>query len=423
MSPRHSVPIVLSFCLLVLGGVIVAGPLTPPAGPVAETDLVRTEADARIPLTQATAPGDASTVFIIAQPGSYYLTGNVSLSAGEVAIEVDSSDVTIDLNGYAIVGNSPLRGGGPQSTGILSGAILENLRIRNGSFRNLDGDAISLDRAENSVIEDLRIFNVRDGVRIGPLAQVRRVMVSGCDDGIEIVGDGVVADCVVRNADTAFESVGDVAFMRCVATSSQGGFLGDGSFTECLADACRSYGFAGSGTYTDCRAVGASEGSGFVVTGPSTLTACVAQGASDDGFNARDAVAVVFDRCVAEGCGDDGFQVGRDSVVTGCISTGNAYGFFGGSSADGGRIDANTASGNAIDGFLFVAPQGVLLVRNNAIDNGNDNYSIGSFNKAGIVYTQGGTLPETVSPWGNFSTQTVLRDSAPTGDGKGGADR
>ena len=64
---------VLGSCLLMFGAASPAfsGSLTPPAGPVAPTP----GPEPRIAINATNTPGDADSVYRIAQPGSYYLTG------------------------------------------------------------------------------------------------------------------------------------------------------------------------------------------------------------------------------------------------------------------------------------------------------------------------------------------------------------
>src|SRR5690606_34458615 len=82
------------------------GPLNPPAGPITPTHKPLGELEPRTALSEANTPGDASAVFVISQPGSYYLTADLVVPANRTAIRIDASDVTIDLNGFAIRGNS-----------------------------------------------------------------------------------------------------------------------------------------------------------------------------------------------------------------------------------------------------------------------------------------------------------------------------
>jgi hypothetical protein len=73
-----------------LGGAVVsvAGPLSPPGGPVASTYKTLSEVEPRTAVSLANTPGDADSLFKITQPGSYYLTGNIVGVAGKHGVEI-----------------------------------------------------------------------------------------------------------------------------------------------------------------------------------------------------------------------------------------------------------------------------------------------------------------------------------------------
>jgi hypothetical protein len=62
------------------------------------------EVQPRTIVDAANTPGDATNTFILSRPGSYYLTGNVLGSRGRNGISVRANGVTLDLNGFALLG-------------------------------------------------------------------------------------------------------------------------------------------------------------------------------------------------------------------------------------------------------------------------------------------------------------------------------
>ncbi|MFN9976214.1 MAG: hypothetical protein ACK58T_40580, partial [Phycisphaerae bacterium] len=99
--------------LLVGSNAAHAGPLNPPAGPIASTGKTLTEVEPRIAINSTNTPGSSATssIFRITQPGSYYLTGNVVGLAGRHGIEIAASSVTLDLGGFTVDGTASGSGG------------------------------------------------------------------------------------------------------------------------------------------------------------------------------------------------------------------------------------------------------------------------------------------------------------------------
>lgn len=99
------------------------GSLTPPPGAPAPTmktlDQIGQKLDQIEPRIPLAAPSDIVT---ISQSGSYYLTGDV------YALGINASDVTVDLNGFAVRHSN-------NSTALIIGGAgpINNVTIRNGS--------------------------------------------------------------------------------------------------------------------------------------------------------------------------------------------------------------------------------------------------------------------------------------------------
>ena len=169
--------------------VVRAGDLEPSGPPTSGTMKTLDEVEPRIPIS--TAP------YTIDQPGSYYLTNNLSSR-----IIIDSDDVTLDLMGYTITAST--------TDGIESPSPgRRNLLIRNGAVR-LTGSTVGVDLRysvdSNNRVENLRVegngSTTWAGMYLGSGCIVENCQVTSCDDyGINIGGSGntEVRKCTIYN--------------------------------------------------------------------------------------------------------------------------------------------------------------------------------------------------------------------------------
>lgn len=98
------------------------------------------------PHSMPAADGDgclaiSSAPFTISNPGSYCLTKDISITTG-TAIQINSSDVTLDLGGHTLNG---LSSGSSTSAAAITDAytLRRNITVRNGTIRGF-GDAVYL---------------------------------------------------------------------------------------------------------------------------------------------------------------------------------------------------------------------------------------------------------------------------------------
>ncbi len=75
------------------------GPLTPPGAP-APTMTTLDQVEPRITVNATNTPGDADSLYKITQPGSYYLSGNLTGVSSKIGIEIATNNVTLDLMGF-----------------------------------------------------------------------------------------------------------------------------------------------------------------------------------------------------------------------------------------------------------------------------------------------------------------------------------
>ena len=79
------------------------GSLTPPGAPA---PLFKTLDQLEPRIAVQSLAGDATAQFVITQPGSYYLTGNVTGVVAKAAIAIVATNVSLDLRGFALIGIS-----------------------------------------------------------------------------------------------------------------------------------------------------------------------------------------------------------------------------------------------------------------------------------------------------------------------------
>lgn len=429
-------PLVAVLAASMLCAAAVAGPLNPPAGAISSTAKPLSEIEPRTAINAANTPGDAGTVFKITQPGSYYLTGNIAGVAGKNGILIASSNVSLDLCGFAVVG-------GPGSLiGIVSSAESgSGIQVRNGSVSNWGGSGIDLGllaTAFGSVVERITAANNGQyGIVGGASARVvnctvvgsgnrgifvfSNSTVSGCTaisstgDGISVQTGTVVTDCTAwSSTGRGISSSGSATIRGCSAVSSgaEGLFGGSGSV---IADST-SYGNTGFGistsassTVTGCTSQD-NDGGGISVGTGSTVSGCSVYLNTGHGINAGNG-------CTVSGCNArqnslNGIQVASSSMIldNNCAlnaTAGNAAGVL--IAGSDNRIEGN----NCIGQTRGIESTGIgnFIVRNSCSNN-SSNWEIAAGNKclvtpganAGAISgNSGGVSPGSTDPNANYS--------------------
>jgi hypothetical protein len=197
-----------------------AGPLTSPAGPVAPTP----GPEPRIAVNATnTPPGDTAT-FIINRPGSYYLATNIVAAPGKHGILVVSGGVTVDLNGFDLVGNTDSQGF--HGVFVLATAFV---RIHTGSLRGWGGNGIDVGVTRGAVITDVRSTdNIGYGIRGGLNTVVRDCVTVNNASGIRVEQGSTVDRCI--SSENAFNGI--AATNACIIANNNcnlNGKAGDGA--------------------------------------------------------------------------------------------------------------------------------------------------------------------------------------------------
>lgn len=126
--------------------------------------------DGRIEINQAIVDAGGGFPFTISSPGSYVLTGELTVPTNTDALVVTTPYVNLDLNGFSIVGpktcvtdNCSVGTGRAVSGGA---SAIERTTVRNGTIRGFGHNCISI--GELSVVSDLLVTACgRIGIAVG----------------------------------------------------------------------------------------------------------------------------------------------------------------------------------------------------------------------------------------------------------------
>lgn len=269
------------------------GSLTPPGAP-APTFKTLDQIEPRTPIATNTTPGNASNLFIITNSGSYYLTANVVGVSAKSGILISNNDVSLDLNGFGLLGV------GGSVHGISVSGARTNLVIRNGVVRGWGGNGVGASSANNCVVENLLVSaNAADGISAGTNSLVTRCSAIGNASvsghaGIR-VGDGsLVSGC------TAYGNNGDSAV----------GILTGESCTVLNCTASKNNGLSGAGSGIGTRGIhvgprclvkdcvaGNNTGTGIRSAGDSVIVGNVCSMNSTNGILATELCLIVGNNC------------------------------------------------------------------------------------------------------------------------------
>lgn len=410
---------------IVLAGASVAGDLTPPPGPISSTFKTLTEVEPRTLVNSTNTPGDADSILRITSNGSYYLASNLSAASGRVAIEIDASDVTLDLNGYRIRGSLG-------ADGIRVQPGRSGVTIRNGSVSDSDGAGINATGAFDVLIERVSVRNVSgNGIIVGDRARVLHCAVSQAAIGVVTGENSVVEGCVSdANNSHGFDVNQGSTVSRCTASNNAGRGVyhrGRGSIVESSAIANGQEGIRAENTVSveNCSS-SVNTGRGIFLTLNANVRGCsVWQNGSDGivvgnhsvvannnstnntgvGIQATSASSVIDN--VASSNTSHGISVGGESIVArnNCtangFSTGMGAGIF--ASTDNNRIDENNCTDNSSG--IQVTGAGNIILRNTCAGNvaaGGGNFVIAAGNAVGSILAVGGGVVNTTITYANL---------------------
>ena len=255
---KPSLVLLAAFVVIGVVSLTVAGPLAPPAGPVADT--VNT-AEPRTPIDAQNTPGDVDATFVIDEPGSYVLTGNITGMSGSAGVRIEADNVSIDGNGFTITlvdatADDPAIDAGSNGDitltdlNVVDGHVnmtgprqaVDNVSVRNtptqaggirvGSDSRVtrcrvhDTNSTGISAGEHSLIESCVVddsFGV--GISGGRGARIVDCVVSNClSQGIRVQEGAIVSGCTVRDVGEGISVLAGGSLVEdCAGTTSSSG--------------------------------------------------------------------------------------------------------------------------------------------------------------------------------------------------------
>ncbi len=368
MNARALVPLVPLVVLAAASGLVGTlagqGPLVPPGAPAPTMKKLDQIASTGIAINDTNTPGDVNSLYVISSPGTYYLTGNVTGVAPKRAILINSVNVTVDLNGFALVGVAST------GTGISDGGVNRGqATIRNGSVVGWGIHGVNLSASRDVLIHDLIVTNnTQNGLLLGDTAHVR---------------DCVLHDNSLTNLQTGFNA--NVARCSSIDSFNGSGFdLGQGSMISgCVAN----YNLLGSGIAVG---IGSSVGQCTV-------------------FGNGIAGVLLQNNCIVKDCAASNNAVGiqaaaRCNIVSNTASSNNGAGIK--TTDQNNRIEGNLCNSNTGYGIQSSGPLADFILRNTCFANtgavtgtSTSNYLPKSGTYFGPLSTPGST---SATAWSNF---------------------
>lgn len=293
----------------------------------------------------------SSVPFTISAQGSYYLVTNLVATGSTAGITIAADNVTLDLNGFALVG-----GGSGSVAGIQVPSAQKNIEIRNGTIRGWTNGGINAINATNSSIQKLRVSNNIANTSTSRVA------------GLLVGARSTVKDCIVANNTTNANQIS--ALVPAIGTG----------------DSC---------TVTGCNVSNNRLCDGISVGNACVVSGCLSR-ANFVGIRAQSSCQIANN--VSDSNTGSGIVVG-----------------FSGSAQTSTRIESNSCTSNGGDGILIPSGSTNNLILRNSARANIPNYSIATGNRYGMIVdlttgapgpvfgNSAGSSLGTTDPWANFA--------------------
>lgn len=152
--------------------------------------------DGRIPISQP-MPGEFPIV--INQPGSYFLSQTITGESTKNGIEIRATDVTLDLNGFSLIG-AP---GSMNGIEVFLSGTNQDVLIVNGKLRSWGKNGIDVPASESLEVELAKIRavgNLENGIQVACESNIIDCRATeNVQDGINVQNGSQIRGCTSRD--------------------------------------------------------------------------------------------------------------------------------------------------------------------------------------------------------------------------------
>jgi hypothetical protein len=300
-----------------------------------------------------------SLPFTISAPGSYYVAKDLTGVAGQHGIVIASSDVSLDLSGFA------LHGVLGSLDGIRVSGVRTRIDIHDGMVSGWGGGGINASSGTKVTMAMVKAENDDYGVCGGTEHTVVLMQTNGNNTGGIILGNNSICkdSSALDNTGTGITTGSSCKIEDCVASGN-----GANGIT------------AGTGSILKICTVQSNTADGIAATSGCTVSDCNARSNTGDGIEAANHCLVLNNIVSVNGTGIH--------IVLG-------------SPPGGTRVESNNAAFNTTTNF-DISSAGNFIVKNSSAGPGTG-YTIAGGNDFGAIISLSGGGPFTVAnAWANF---------------------
>ena len=188
--------------------------------------------DGVVLINQSTVMAAGGFPYVIRDHGSYKLSGNLTVTTTSDAIDINADDVTLDLNGFSIVGSVTCSGSPPVCSASAANGVLavshQNVTVKSGIVRGFSrGVQIVGGGASGGLIADLQASGNSDyGIYAVDVVIVRCSANNNGGYGMAVV-NGTVSDSTAnRNRFDGFTPYGSTFIHNAANDNGRYGIAG-----------------------------------------------------------------------------------------------------------------------------------------------------------------------------------------------------